>query len=140
MLCHYALPRNGTQKVKRLGRNGAGKIMGVRTMTIVRSQAFPRAGRNQHQTYIQNSNSLSHLQTYLKFSFLPMLKAVEAEVAMVPIKPASYLQLFLFQIHWIPKLQTLIPKLHVQILNSTPGKFGVWRSMGSVGLPWFLGT
>ena len=67
-----------------------------------------------------------------------MLAVVEAEVAMVPIQPASYLQLPLFQIHRIPKLQ-------IQILNFKQGEIGVWRWMGTghwagVGFLWFLGT
>ena len=49
-----------------------------------------------------------------------MLEVVEAEVAMVPIQPASYLQLPLFQIHWIQKLQ-------IQISEIKAGIFGVWR-------------
>ena len=49
-LCHYALPPNGIAKAIRLGiRMVLEKIVGVRTMTIVRSQAFSRAGRPQQQ-------------------------------------------------------------------------------------------
>ena len=69
-----------------------------------------------------------------------MLEVVEAEVAMVPIQPASYLQLPLFQIHQIQKLQIQIPKLQILILNLKQGEIGEWRWM-STGQAWgFYGS